>query len=67
MIGRMPAVRADLAAVTVTCDGCSVAVHERCSATAQTITDPERVVTARRLRDVLTSPPPTSCMTWPRF
>ena len=57
VIGRMLAVRADLAVVTVTCDGRTVAVHDRCPATGQTITDPEHVATARRLRQELASSP----------
>jgi hypothetical protein len=58
VIGRMVAVRADLAAVTVTCDGRTVAAHRRCAATGQTITDPAHVATARRLREELAGPRP---------
>lgn len=58
VIGRMVAVRADLAVVTITCDGRTVAVHDRHPATGQTITDPAHVATARRLREELASPPP---------
>jgi hypothetical protein len=58
VIGRMLAVRADLAVVTVTCDGRIVAAHDRHPATGQTITDPAHVATARRLREELASPPP---------
>jgi hypothetical protein len=54
----MVQVRADLDAVTVTYDGRIVAVHDGCPATAQTITDPAHVATARRLRQELGSPPP---------
>ena len=58
VIGRMVAVRADLALVTITCDGRSVGVHDRHPATGRTITDPAHVATARRLREELASPAP---------
>jgi hypothetical protein len=57
VIGRMVEVHADLDAVTATCDGRAVATHQRCWATAQTITDPEHVATARRLRQAILAPP----------
>ncbi|NMM25401.1 MAG: hypothetical protein HHJ11_18345 [Phycicoccus sp.] len=58
VIGRMVAVRADLAVVTITCDGRTVGIHDRHPATGQTITDPVHVATARRLREELASPRP---------
>ncbi len=57
VIGRMVEVHADLDTVTVTCDGRAVATHQRCWATAQTITDPDHVATARRLRQAILAPP----------
>ena len=57
VIGRMVQVHADLDTVTVTCEGRAVAAHRRCWATAQTITDPEHVATARRLRQAILAPP----------
>ena len=51
VIGSMVAVHADLAAVTVTCQGRTVATHRRCWATGQSITAAEHVATAKRLRD----------------
>jgi hypothetical protein len=56
----MVEVRADLNTVTVTCDGRVVAVHDRCWATAQTITDPVHVSTAARLRQVFNNPAPAA-------
>jgi hypothetical protein len=60
VIGRMVVVRADLAVVTVTCEGRTVAVHDRCPATRQTITDPAHVATARQLREEIACPPPAA-------
>ncbi|QIK74746.1 IS21 family transposase [Nocardioides piscis] len=57
VIGRMVEVHADLTSVGVTCDGRAVATHRRCWATAQTITDPDHVATARRLRQAILGPP----------
>jgi transposase len=57
VIGRMVEVHADLDTVTVTCDGRAVATHPRCWATAQTITDPDHVATARRLWQAILAPP----------
>ncbi len=57
VIARMVEVHADLDTVTVTCDGRIVATHRRCWATAQTITDPDHVATARRLRQAIQAPP----------
>jgi hypothetical protein len=56
MIARMVTVHADLTTVTVTCAGRVVATHPRCWATAQTITDPAHVATARRLREAILHP-----------
>ena len=56
VISRMVEVRADLATVTVTCEGRVVAAHDRCWATTQTITDPAHVATAGRLRQAFHSP-----------
>jgi transposase len=50
VIGRLIDVSADLDTVTARCDGTLVAVHQRCWARAQTITDPAHVQTASRLR-----------------
>lgn len=58
VIGRMVAVRADLGQASVSCDGRTVAAHDRCPATGQTITDPVHAATARRLRQELASPLP---------
>lgn len=49
-IGRMVDVHADLQHVTVHLDGLLLARHERAWGSAQTITDPEHVASASRLR-----------------
>ncbi len=48
--GRLVDVTATLTRVIVVCDGTAVADHERCWATAATVTDPGHVVTAKGLR-----------------
>ncbi|MFC6080675.1 IS21 family transposase [Sphaerisporangium aureirubrum] len=50
VIGRMVEVVADLEQVTVRCGGQVVAVHERCWAAHQTITDPSHAHAAAALR-----------------
>jgi hypothetical protein len=50
VIGRRVEVRADLDRVQVHCDGQPVADHARCWARHQTITDPDHVQAADRLR-----------------
>jgi transposase len=62
VIGRMVDVRADLAQVTVRCEGRLVACHDRSWVAHQTITDPEHkaaadVMRAERLRARLAAPP----------
>jgi transposase len=61
-IGRMVDVRADLAQVTVTCEGRPVASHDRSWAAHQTLTDPQHkaaadVMRAVRLREKLSRRP----------
>ena len=55
-IGRMVDVVADLAAVRVALDGRVVAVHRRSWGTAGTVTDPEHVAAAARLREAFQAP-----------
>ena len=50
VIGRRIEVTADLSRVRVTCDGRTVADHERCWARHQTITDPAHLAAAQQLR-----------------
>ncbi|MGH2393561.1 MAG: Mu transposase domain-containing protein, partial [Candidatus Limnocylindria bacterium] len=50
-IGRMVDVHADLHSVTVHLDGLVLARHQRAWGSAQVITDPEHVATAKRLRE----------------
>ena len=50
VIGRRVEVLADLARVRVLCDGRTVADHERVWARHQTLSDPEHVAAAKRLR-----------------
>jgi transposase len=50
VIGRRVEVTADLQRVRVSCDGQTVADHERIWATHQTISDPEHVEAVKRLR-----------------
>lgn len=50
-IGRRIEIRADLARVTVTCDGKLVAGHERSWAKNQTFSDPGHLQAARQMRD----------------
>jgi transposase len=50
VIGRRIEVTADLARVTVTCDGRIVADHERCWARHQTLTDPVHLAAAKAMR-----------------
>lgn len=50
VVGRRVEVRADLTRVQVTCDGKVVADHARVWAAHQTITDPEHLVAAKKLR-----------------
>jgi hypothetical protein len=50
VIGRLVDVYAGLSTVVVSCAGMVVAVHERCWAARQTITDPAHVATAAQLR-----------------
>lgn len=49
-IGRLVQVTTTLERILVVCDGETVADHPRCWATAQTITDPGHVATAKMLR-----------------
>lgn len=49
-VGRLVEIRADLATVTVTCAGQVVALHARCWARHQSITDPEHLAAATALR-----------------
>lgn len=58
-IGRMVDVTADLERVQVRFGGKVVADHARSWGTAATITDPEHVQTARRLREAFQQPRPT--------
>jgi transposase len=61
-IGRMVDVQADLHSVTVHLDGLVLARHERAWGSAQVITDPEHVASAKRLREAFqarSSQPPT--------
>ncbi len=59
VIGRRVEVLADLSTVTVTCTGRRVAVHDRCWAKHQTITDPQHRETAEQLqRRPRVAPPP---------
>lgn len=60
VISRMVEVRADLTMVTVTCDHRIVAVHARCWATGQILTDVAHVITARRLRHEFASGSPAA-------
>ena len=55
-IGRMVEVVADLETVRVRLDGRVVAVHHRCWGTAVTVTDPEHVTAAARLREAFQAP-----------
>jgi len=50
VIGRRIEITADLSRVRVTCDGRTVADHERCWARHQTITDPAHLAAAQQLR-----------------
>jgi len=50
MIGRMVTAHASLTRVVVTCDGLTVADHERCLRPHQTVTDPAHVAKAAVLR-----------------
>jgi hypothetical protein len=61
-IGRRIEVTADGQQVRVCCEGRSVAVHERCWATRQTITDPAHRTAADQLRTAArrTGAPPAS-------
>jgi transposase len=52
VIGRKVEVTADLHRVRVTCDGKTVADHERCWARHQTLTDPAHLAAAKALRSV---------------
>jgi transposase len=56
-VGRRVEVVADLDQVRVTCAGRTVAVHPRCWADHQTITDPEHAAAAAALRQALTARP----------
>lgn len=58
-IGRMVEVTADLQRVQVRLGGKVVADHTRSWGNATTITDPEHVTTARRLREAFQRPRPT--------
>lgn len=60
VIARMVTVHADPDTVTVTCGGRVAAMHPRCWATGQTVTDPIYVATARRLRQAILAPPPAA-------
>jgi transposase len=62
-IGRMVAVAADLEHVTVTLDGRQVASHARAWGSTQTITNPDHVIEARRLREQFQSPRPVAADT----
>lgn len=50
VIGRFVDVHANLDAVTITCAGAQVGVHQRCWSSHQTVTDPAHVATAAGLR-----------------
>ena len=50
VIGRRIEITADLSRVRVTCDGRTVADHERCWARHQTITEPAHLAAAQQLR-----------------
>ena len=56
-IGRMVDVQADLQNVTVHLDGHVLARHERAWGSAQVITDPEHVASAKRLREAFQAKP----------
>lgn len=60
VIGRMVEVSADLERVQVRFGGKVVADHARSWTNAATITDPEHVATARRLREAFQQPRPAS-------
>jgi hypothetical protein len=55
-IGRMVTIRADLARVSAWLDGRQVASHERVWGSGQTITDPDHVGSAARLRVAFQTP-----------
>jgi hypothetical protein len=57
-IGRRVDIQADLQTVTVTCGGRVVAVHDRCWARHQSITDPDHRAAAEVLRKL---PRPVTC------
>lgn len=60
-IGRMVDIQADLEFVTVHLDGLVLSRHQRVWGSAQTVTDPEHVASAKRLREAFqakTTPPP---------
>jgi hypothetical protein len=57
-IGRMVEVVADLGVVCVRLDGRVVAEHPRSWGTALTITDPDHVAAAARLRETFQAPRP---------
>jgi len=56
-IGRMVDVHADLHSVTVHLDGHVVARHQRAWGSAQVITDPDHVASAKRLREAFQAKP----------
>ena len=56
-IGQMVDVLADLSLVTVRLQGRLIAEHQRCWATAVTVTDPAHVVAAAVLREAFQHPP----------
>ena len=59
VIGRRVEVLADLSTVTIACAGRAVAVHDRCWAKHQTITDPQHRETAEQLQRLpRVAPPP---------
>jgi hypothetical protein len=49
-VGRLVEIRADLQTVTVTCGQQVVAIHARCWARHQSLTDPDHLAAARALR-----------------
>jgi transposase len=55
-IGRMVDIAANLAQITVTLDGKTLAVHDRVWSTGQTITDPAHVAQAAQLRHAFQHP-----------
>ncbi len=58
VIGRRVEVLADLSTVTIACAGRAVAVHDRCWAKHQTITDPQHRETAEQLQRLPRAAPP---------